>query len=109
MACLDRRSRQSLQSTCAVAESGPRYAKPLQHRLPEVIERRSGRIPKIAACPEGAASASQEQDGKVFVAVPIGIGVSASKSDHAVVEKIAIAFFDRLEFADEVGELLIEE
>ena len=47
-----------------------------------------------------------QQDRQVVVVVAVAVADAAAVDDHAVVEQRAVAFLDRLQLAEQVGELL---
>lgn len=53
-----------------------------------------------------AAPAPGEQDGQVLAIVEIAIAQRAAVEQQAIVEECAVAFLHRLQFADQVAELL---
>ena len=53
-----------------------------------------------------AAALAGQQHRQVVVLVAVAVADGAAVGDHAVVEQRAVAFVDRLELAEEVGELL---
>src|SRR5690348_2299679 len=67
----------------------------VEHRHPEVIERRVLRIADVAARRERPAAAAREEDRQVVVVMGVAVGVAAAVGDHAVVEQCAVPFGDR--------------
>ena len=64
------------------------------------------RVADVPAGLERAAALAGQQDRQVVVGVAVAVAVAAAVGDHAVVQQRAVAFRDRLQLAEQVGELL---
>src|SRR4051812_24690966 len=52
------------------------------------------------------AGRSSKNDWKIIWIVPIAVREARSKKDHRIVEQRPVAFLDRLQLVEEIGELL---
>ncbi len=70
---------------------GDLRAEAVEHRQPEVVERRLGLVADVAAGLDRAAALAGQQDRQVVVGVAVAVGDGAAVGDHAVVEQRAVA------------------
>lgn len=98
-------SAQVLENAGAIAKARGGDAHSIHHGEIEVVERGVLGIADVSPGLEGGSPCPGKEDGKVIVVVAVAIANAASVEDHALVEECALAFGDRTQFAEEVGEL----
>src|SRR5262245_25796023 len=96
---------QVVEPSGAIAEFLGRDAQPVQQGEEEVGHRRSLGILNVSSGLEAVIAAPQDDHRQIFVAVQIAVAEAAAIDDHAMIEQRAVAFSNRFQLPDEVGEL----
>ena len=93
------------QPTRAIAQAIRRNTHSVKHGEIEVIERLRFDL-EMPARLDGATSLASHDDRQVVMIVTVAVADSAAVDDHRTVEQRARAFWNRLEFAEQIGKLL---
>src|SRR5438132_784944 len=82
-----RSSFQTFESSGGIADGIDVDLHAVEHRHPEVVERRVLVVTNMTAGLDRAATAAGQEDGEIVVVVGVAVGVTAAVGDHAVVEE----------------------
>ena len=78
----------------------------MQHGNVQIRDRRVEGVLHMTAGVQRAAAFAEQQDRQLVVVVAVAIPDAGAVEEHHVVEQGAVAFFDCLQFGDEVGQVL---
>ena len=78
----------------------------VEHGKKQVVQWRFAWEDEVAAGNDSASAAAGQEDRQVSVVVAVAVADPAAVNDHDTVKKRLVTFSRRLEFAQEVGELL---